>query len=510
MSSGSRRLYTIQAVVSAGTFMLAVFTYAGWVPDKILFPLDATALALLVFGLDLPRLSTGEPLKPTQRIPSVAFGIILYAGLRYEIVSHPLFLVFALVSMTVAWSGSVVWINRSIDWFNVGTRLKKRLQAATEAARHEDPAFEKKRASILWGLISAKSSSITTLGVLLYPVAAGYIGLMLLVAAIAVLEQVASAALLATPFLFLWSILRIKASRPAGRRAKLLRRLVTAWKVKEDREDLIARGIVRSLFTPIGLLSFFVMCACVFLALVGMRVMWEFFVLGFRILVPNVIATLILLGFFCSAVFLYPGYLAFCLFLHARGRKTPRVPAFAYLWLCFSLGTMFAVSSPLIDVVVNMLSRAGFQQHLFPAISFFAAIIIAINVAAESRPITKFNQHALLVALSSVTVLILWIAKLGTDFYLGMACLVLMLFGITLLMKKPVNVELRGQRRIGGILLSLSFLVATIWLAMVEMMIVVPLTLTTWILSLYLFFRGKRGERILKVILGVREELIEP
>jgi uncharacterized membrane protein YccF (DUF307 family) len=76
-------------------------------------------------------------------------------------------------------------------------------------------------------------------------------------------------------------------------------------------------------------------------------------------------------------------------------------------------------------------------------------------------------------------------------------------------MQKPVNVRLTGQRRIGAVFLSLAFLVATVYFAVEEMIVVVPVTLAVWVLTLYLFFKGKRSERILKVILGVREELIE-
>ncbi len=508
-SSGSRYLDTIQAALSAGVFMLATFAYAGWVSDSILFPLDAVVLALLVFGLDLPRLSTGETLKLTQRLPSVAFAIILYADVHNQ---DPFFLAFTLVSMTIAWTGSLVWLNRSVNWINPGARLKKRLQAATETAKHEDPVFDKKRISIFWGLITTRGSSFLTLGVLMYPVAAGYIGVMLFVAVIAALEQFASVALLVTPVLFLWSIVQIQRSRRARQRVGLFERLETAWKAKEDREDLIARGIVRSLFTPVGVLSFIVMCACVFLTMVGMMLMWGFLVSGSRMLTPSIVAMLVLLSFFCAAVLLFPGYLAFYLFLHTCSRKMLHLPAFTYLWLCFCMGTMLVMFSPLNDAVMSFLSKAELQLHLIPAVSLASAFIIAGNIAAEPRPITKFNQHILLVGLSSVIFLLLWFGRtgMGTGFYLGLVFVVLLLFGITLLMKKPVNVELRGQRRIGGILLSLSFLVATIWLAMIEMMIVVPVTLAAWVLSLCLFFRGKRGERILKAILGVREELIEP
>ena len=508
-SPGSHHLNAIQAALSAGAFVVATIAYAGWIPDSILFPLDAVVLALLVFGLDLPRLSTGETLKLTQRLPSVAFAIILYAGVRYQ---DPSFLIFALVSMTITWTGSLVWLNRSVDWLNVRTRLRKRLQAATEAAKREDPVYDKKRVSVFWGLITASGSSFVTLGVLMYPVGAGYIGVMLLVAVIAVLEQLASVALLVTPVLFLWSVVQIRQPRRARQKVGLLQGLETAWNVKEDRESLIARGIVRSLFTPIGVLSFIIMCACVFLAIVGMMLMWGFLVSGSRMLTPSIVAMLVLLSFFCAAVLLFPGYLAFCLFLHTCGRKTLRLPAFTYLWLCFCMGTMLVMFSPLNDVVVSLLSEAGLQLHLIPAVSLASAFIIAGNIAAEPRPITKFNQHILLVGLCPIIFLLLWFGRtgMGTGFYLGLVFVVLLLFGITLLMKKPVNGELRGQRRIGGILLSLSFLVATIWLAMMEMMIVVPVTLAAWVLSLCLFFRGKRGERILKAILGVREELIEP
>jgi hypothetical protein len=56
---------------------------------------------------------------------------------------------------------------------------------------------------------------------------------------------------------------------------------------------------------------------------------------------------------------------------------------------------------------------------------------------------------------------------------------------------------------------SLAFLVAAVYFAVEQMIVVVPIALATWVLTLYLFFRGKRSERILKAILGMREEPVE-
>jgi len=507
-SPGSRHLDTIQATLSAGAFVVAAFAYVRWIPNSILFPLDAVVLALLVFSLDLPRLSTGETLKLTQRLPSVAFAIILYAGLRYQDSS---ILVFTLVSMTIAWTGSLVWLNRSVDWLNVRTRLRKRLQTAIEAAKREDPVYDKKRVSVFWGLITGSGRSFVTLGVLTYPVGAGYIGVMLLVAVISMLEQWASIALLVTPVLFLWSVAHIRRPRRALHEAGLLQRLATAWDMKEDREDLIARGIVRSLFTPIGLLSFIIMCACVFLAIVGIMLMGSFLASGFHMFTVSIIDMLVLLSSFCVAVLLFPGYLGFCLFLHICGRKMLHLPAFTYLWLCFCLGIMLAMFSPLNDVVMSILSRAGLQVHLFPAISLASAFIIASNIAAECRPITKFNQHILLAGLSPIIFLLFWFGRsgLGTDFYLGLLTVALLLFGITFIMQRPVDAPVTGRTRIGAVFLSLAFLVATVYFAAEEMIVIVPVTLATWVLTLYFFSAGKRSKRILKAILGMREELVE-
>ena len=172
---------------------------------------------------------------------------------------------------------------------------------------------------------------------------------------------------------------------------------------------------------------------------------------------------------------------------------------------------MVAFFSPLNDAVVSSLSKAGLQLHLIPAVSLASAFIIAGNIAAEPRPITKFNQHILLAGLSPIIPLLLWFGRtgLGTGLDLGLVFTVLMLFGITFFMQKPVDVRLAGQRKIGAVFMSLAFLVATVYFAAVEMIVVVPVTLTAWVLTLYLFFRGKRSEHILKAILGMREELID-
>jgi len=503
---GNHQIEAISVLFGVVTFSLAISSYLGMIAHEVLFPLDLVAVSWLVFNLDVPHLAAGEFFKPIQRLPSIIFALTSYLGWRsIEISYAPIVIVILALSLV----GSLAALNHFINWENARPRLRNRLRAVLEANRRVDPLFEKKRAVVFWGLISAKETTlVTVMDVLLRPVFAVYFGLLGLTLVIAVLDQLVPAVLIITPVLVFWGF--SKTRWPSATRNPF-RFLLSVWKLKDRVEEQLSRGILRLFFNPFGFLSFFVLFFCILYALAGLFVIGSFTWTLLSDLQHSPMTKLSLIVLIISGflpVFVFPGYVGFCLLLSAAGAaRTVRLPAHPYSFLAYCIITLLIVG-PTRSEIVGIISETQFRSHMLPFIALSGTIIFSINLARGLRPASIFNRNALLTSLFPFFLFFVYSADLGPNLLFELAAFTILWLGITLLFSSLTGTG--KYRKIGAILVSLGFIGNCVYFYFENMMAVSMLAAVGLIfVTLVFLFPTKQTERILTTAFGIREEVVE-